>query len=152
MKRLMGFLAALGAIGTGVFLLRGGGGGGMSGSRRRGRANLRGESEAHELKLYIDNEGGLYRQQTTPIMKNIATKLARGVYDRAKAEKLWMYLVESGAKKYNREFGDESSLPWHKMFSLEDRRAVAKELNDHFLVEYKLGNYDNLLPKKYARS
>lgn len=35
---------------------------------------------ATELKLYIDNDGNLYRQQTTSILKNLITKQARGEY------------------------------------------------------------------------
>jgi hypothetical protein len=158
-KGFLGFLLAAGAVGGGVFLMRGGKLPGLSGARGRRRrgVHLRGEREADELKLYIDNDDGLYRGMTTSIMKNLATKLARGIYDRAKAEKLWMYLADRGAKKYEREFGSEftserSGVPWNKMFSVSDRRAVAKELNDHFLTEWKNGSYDHLLPKKYARS
>jgi hypothetical protein len=150
-KGFLGFLLAAGAVGGGVYLLRGGKLPGLSGSRRC-RSHLRGESEQNELTLYIDNDADLYRQQMTPIHKNLATKLAKGIYDRAKAEKLWMYLVENGAKKYNREFGNERDLPWHKMFSMEDRRAIAKDFNDQFLEEWKNGSYDKLLPKKYARA
>lgn len=35
------------------------------------------------------------------------------------------------------------------VFSMSDRKAVAKRLNDDFITEAKIGNYDNLLPKKY---
>jgi hypothetical protein len=85
-----------------------------------------------------------------PIQKNLATKLARGVYDRAKAEKLWGYLAENCAKKYVKEFG--GGQPWHKLFSMSDRRAVAKKFNDDFLTGWKDGEYDHLLPKKYKRA
>lgn len=147
MRKLLGFLVAAGAVGAGVFLMRGGKLPGLSGSRRR-RAHLRGDAEVGELKTFIDNDGRLYEQQTKPIMKNLATKLAKGVYDRTKAEKLWMYLVENGAKKYTREVEIEG-VPWHQVFSMEDRKAVARDLNADFLTEYKLGNYDHLIPKKY---
>lgn len=151
MKSLIGWLAALGALGTGVFMMtRSGGGGRLSGSvrRRRGRG-LRGHAEVSSLKLFIDNDGDLYRQQTTPIHKNLITKMAKGIYDPAKAEKLWMFLVDNGAKKYAREAGSGSA--WHNMFSIADRREVARELNRHFVTEAKIGNYDHLLPKKYQR-
>lgn len=106
---------------------------------------------ADELKLYIDNDGELYRRQTTPILKNLATKMARGEYDHDKAAKLFGYLVESGAKKYARDEGG-GSLPWHKMFPPDVRRKVAAELADYFLAEAKLGAYDSMLPKKYQSS
>jgi hypothetical protein len=150
--KMIGALAAAGALGVGLyFTLRGGGhGGGMSGARGRRRRGLRGDAEQEELKVFIDNDGRLYENQTKPILKNLATKLAKGVYDKAKAEKLWMYLVENGAKKYAADAGGTAS--WHDMFSIADRREVAKELNNEFLTEWKLGNYDNLLPKKYKRA
>lgn len=148
MKAVIGWLAGLGALGVGIFAMTRGGGGRLSGSVRR-RRGLRGHAEQSELKIFIDNDGDLYRQQTTPIHKNLVTKMARGMYDPKKAEKLWMYLVDNGAKKYARESGTE--MTWHTMFPIDDRREVAKELNRHFLVEAKIGNYDHLLPKKYRK-
>jgi hypothetical protein len=104
--------------------------------------------EATELKLYIDNDGNLYRQQTTSILKNLATKRARGDYKHELAVKLFGYLVESGAKKYAKEFGSPDQ-PWHKMFDVATRKQVAEELTRDFEVEVKNGGYANLLPKKY---
>jgi hypothetical protein len=158
MPLILGFGLAVAAVSVGVWGAKGTRGlDGFGGSRRRrglgGRRTtrqIRGHAEQHELQLFIDNDGDLYRQQTTPIHKNLVTKIARGDYDATKAEKLWMYLVDAGAKKYAREAGDGGT--WHDMFPISDRRAVAKELNRHFLVEQKLGNYDHLLPKKYARA
>lgn len=146
MKALVGFVLSLGAVGAGVYLAMRDGGGSLSGARGRRRTNLRGDAEVGELKAFIDNDGDLYRQQYTPILKNLVTKMARGVFDRAKAEKLWMYLVESGAKKYAKE---NDTGVWHQTFSMSDRKAVAKHLNDDFVEEAKTGNYDHLLPKKY---
>lgn len=102
---------------------------------------------AHELFLFIENDGDLYRQQYQPILKNLVTKQAKGVYDKDKAIKLWMYLVELGAKKYVREYGSGA---WHEMFNVPTRREVAVQLNDHFLTESALGAYVSLLPKKYS--
>jgi hypothetical protein len=103
---------------------------------------------ATELRLFIDNDGDLYRQQTTSILKNLATKKARGEYKHDLAVKLFGYLVESGAKKYAREFGCAGQ-QWHKMFDVPTRKAVAEALTRSFEGEHALGNYDNLLPKKY---
>lgn len=101
---------------------------------------------ATELYLFIENDGDLYRQQYQPILKNLVTKQAKGVYDKDKAIKLWLYLVESGAKKYVREYGSGA---WHEMFNVPTRREVAVKLNEHFLAESALGAYASLLPKKY---
>ena len=80
---------------------------------------------ARELSLYIDNDAALNRQQLEPIVKNLARKHAKGLYDKTKAIKLWNYLVETGAKKYNKEHGDGTlSL---KMFDKDTRNEVARE-------------------------
>lgn len=72
-----------------------------------------------------------------PIEKNLKKKLAKGIYDYTKADKLWMHLVDNCARKYVKEFGDERGLPWHKLFSIDDRRAVAEAFNDGFLEEQR---------------
>ena len=84
---LLSFLLAAGALGVGAYATFKDKGGGLSGSRRR-RGGLRGESEARELVLFCENDGDIYRQQGTPILKNLITKMARGVYDKKKAVKL----------------------------------------------------------------
>jgi len=106
------------------------------------------ESLASELVTFVDNDGELYRGQTTSIIKNLVTKIARGDYDRDKAVKLFMYLAESGAKKYARVFNG-SERGWHDMFPIDVRRMAAVHWRDAFEAEAKLGNYDSLLPKKY---
>lgn len=102
---------------------------------------------ATDLKIYIDNDGDLYRQQTTSILKNLVTKRARGQYRHDLAVKAFGYLVEAGAKKYVREFGDDQ--PWNRLFDAGTRKLVAEDLTGDFEVEAALGNYDQLLPKKY---
>ena len=105
---------------------------------------------ATELEQYIDNDADLHRQQHASILKNLATKKARGQYKHALAVKLFGYLVESGAKKYAKAFGSPNQ-PWHKMFDVPTRKRVAEELTKSFEAEHALGNYDNLLPKKYQK-
>ena len=109
------------------------------------------ESVAQELKMYVDNDGDLYRQQTQPIFKNLITKMARGDYDHDKAVLLFMYLAENGAKKYAQEFGGDSR-EWHTMFPINIRRAVAITWRDEFERSAKEGEYDHLKPKKYQKA
>jgi hypothetical protein len=101
--------------------------------------------EATELKLFIDNDGDLYRQMRTSIDRNLITKKARGIYQHDLAVKGFGYLAEAGAKKYAKEFGGT----WHQMFTPAVRREVAEALTRNFEGEAALGNYDYLLPKKY---
>jgi hypothetical protein len=103
---------------------------------------------ATELKLFTENDGDLYRQQTTSILKNLATKKASGKYDHDKAVDLFMYLAESGAKKYVKEFGGPEA-SWHDTFPKDIRQLVAAEWRDEFETEYANGAYDSMLPKKY---
>lgn len=105
---------------------------------------------ARELELFIENDADLYRQQYSPINKNLAAKKARGIYRHDLAVKLFMYLMESGAKKYARQFGGPGVV-WSEMFNVPTRRAAAERFADYFETEYDLGNYDRLLPKKYQK-
>ncbi len=106
------------------------------------------ESVAQELALFTENDGDIYRRQTSSILKNLATKKAQGKYDRDKAVDLFMYLTETGAKEYIRQHGSPGDV-WHKMFPVNVRRIVARKWRDEFEEEFALGNYDRLLPKKY---
>jgi hypothetical protein len=106
------------------------------------------EAVKQELKLYTENDGDIYRQTTTSILKNLATKMASGKYDHDRAVDMFMYLAEAGAKKYAREFGGPGTI-WHEMFPIDVRRMTSAEWRDEFEVEYKNGTYDNMLPKKY---
>ena len=95
-----------------------------------------GSIEQRELKLYIDNDGQLYRQRYTPIEKNLTKKMEKGKYDSKLAVKLFMYLVDDGAKKYVKDFGGNV----RDMFPKKDRIEVAKEFRDEFETEYKVRN------------
>jgi hypothetical protein len=105
---------------------------------------------ATELKLFIDNDGDLYRRQTTSILKNLATKKVRSQYKHDLAVKAFGYLVESGAKKYAKAFGSPNQ-SWNKMFDVPTRKRVAEALTRDFEGEFESGNYDQLLPKKYQK-
>jgi len=86
------------------------------------------ERMVDELKLFIDNDGQLYKQRLIPIVKNIQRKMKSGKYDHKKAPKLWMYLVTEGAKKYAKEF------PGVK-FNKQEKEAVAQEFADEYKDE-----------------
>ncbi len=100
-----------------------------------------------DMKLFIENDGDLYRQQFQPIRKNLMAKLAKGVYDHDKAAKLFVYLIESGDKKYSKEGGGH-----HKgyMLTVPERKALSKEFEHDFYEQAKAGDYDEYIPKKYA--
>lgn len=111
------------------------------------------EHAAKELYLWIENDSVLYDRQYTPIIKNLVAKKARGVYDHTLAAKLFGYLAESGAKRYDEEVEgaakNKGRIPSY--FPKKVRDVVAEELRDHFEAEYDLHNYDQYIPKKYQK-
>lgn len=119
--------------------------------RRRNAGGSVDTGSARELELFVENDAQLHRSQEVPIQKNLITKMARGVYNHNGAVKLYGYLMENGAKKYNREHGGGGSV-WHEMFNTATRKAAAERFASSFETEAKLGNYDYLLPKKYQKS
>lgn len=89
------------------------------------------ETNVRELVLFINNDGDLYRQRISPIIKNLKKKVAKGVYDPKLALKLWKPLADEGAKKYAKEHGSAGDNGL-KMFSVADRKQVALELADNY--------------------
>lgn len=98
----------------------------------------------HELELYIDNDSQLYHSQFIPIVKNLMLKRRKGVYNRELAVKLFMYLMDSGAKKYVAEFGTRGQ-KIDSMFNRNTRMQAARAFRDSFETEAELGNYDRLI-------
>lgn len=62
-------------------------------------------AKAAELRLYIENDGDLYRSMTMPIVRSMQTKQVRGKFDPSKAAKGFLPLATAGAKKYARYLG-----------------------------------------------
>lgn len=85
---------------------------------------------ARELELYIENDGELYRQRTSYV-DNMKRKMRNGSYDPAKGTKLWLYWVEKGAQKYQREFGSGGTDRNRFIFDLPTRWHVAKRVEEH---------------------
>jgi hypothetical protein len=106
------------------------------------------ESIAEELVLTTDNNGDIYRQQTLSILTNLATKKARGDYNHDKAVQAFMYLAETGARAYVRDFGGGA---WHEVFPIEVRRLAATHWRNEFEQNYANGEYERLLPMKYRQ-
>lgn len=114
----------------------------------RGLSNPRGgsidEEAARELELFVENDRNLYERQFIPIVKNLMLKRQKGVFDPEKAVKLFMYLMDAGARKYTDEFGNKGDRI-DVIFSKPTRMEVARRFRDSFVTEANLGNYDHLL-------
>ena len=94
-----------------------------------------------ELDSYIINNEQLYRRRFMPIIANIKRKLKKGIYDHDKAQKLWMYLVDDGAKEYVKEFGSVQD-DVADMFPKETRLHLASVMSQRELDNIKQGEYD----------
>jgi len=106
------------------------------------------ESVATELEIFTENDRDVYHRTTEPLIKNLATKKAQGKYDHEKAVQAFMYMAEAGAREYVRQHGSPGD-DWHEMFPIGVRRMAATKWRDEFEEEFRLGNYDHLVPKKY---
>lgn len=107
--------------------------------RTNGAKSVADPVAARELELYIENEYALVGAANSigkAVMKNLAQKMSRGTYDSTKAWKGWMYLVDEGAKRYNREFGTKFGTG---AFNKATREMVAVRLAEVFESEVKSG-------------
>lgn len=90
-----------------------------------GRATVADPHAVRELSLFIENDYPLVGAPNSPgvaIHKNLERKVANGTYDSSLAPKAWQHLIDAGAKKYEREFGDGSPI-----FNAATRREVAAD-------------------------
>ena len=90
------------------------------------------KATARELVLYITNDGQLYRGRTSAIIKNLQKKVGKAIFDGTKAEKLFMYLVKDGIKKYEKE---NAGPGWAKQIDKKTKEAIAQELLDYYSDE-----------------
>ncbi len=104
-------------------------------------------SAAVELSLHIDNTYALHKMDVA-IMANLALKMAKGTYNRDLAVKGYMHLTERAAKDYAEEHGGV----WNRLFSVEDRKAVAVLCRNYFESECAAGACAHMLPAKYRKS
>jgi len=84
----------------------------------------------NELFLFITNDAQLYRQRITPLIKNYQRKMKKGIFDQEMAVKGFLYAVNDGIKKYNKEFGSGSM-----KLSKQEKEAVATKLLDYYQEE-----------------
>ncbi|MFW9875031.1 MAG: Rho termination factor N-terminal domain-containing protein [Candidatus Thorarchaeota archaeon] len=98
------------------------------------------ETAKRELELWIDNTETLYRQKMS-IYKNLDRKQINGTYDKNKSVKLFLYMVDAGAKDYTKRFGGN----WNTIFNRDTRISLAEEYAKEYLDESK---YDLELKKK----
>ena len=95
------------------------------------------DAQQDELQLFADNDHQSYNMQKS-IEQNLIKKMKKGTYDSTKAVKLWQYLVDDAAKRYEKKFGT----PGSKIFSVQDRKKVAVAFAKDFEERYDDGDFD----------
>lgn len=91
---------------------------------------------ARALALCYDNESAQQSQKES-IINNLAKKMAKGVYNKAMAVKLWSYAAKSGADAYAKQYGSHGDTG-SSMFNAATRLAAAKileEENEEYVKE-----------------
>ena len=94
--------------------------------------------EMKELKAYIDNDAGLYRQRYMPILKNLSRKKKKGQYRKGLASKAFMYMIDDGAKRYVRSYGGNA----RDVFPKRQRKDLAKDYVEEFEDIFKNQEFD----------
>jgi hypothetical protein len=94
------------------------------------------EIAVRELLLFTENDGELYRQMRLPLLKRLEYSKRKGVYNKERAIQWFLNVINVSAKKYNKEFAS----PNDKIFTMADKREVARQMTEKFETEYALGN------------
>lgn len=106
----------------------------LTGTKMKGRVDY---EAARELRLFIDNDGDLYRQQYLPIDANLKRKIKAGKFDKRLAVKLFMYLADNGARKYVKQFA-HSGANVDSVFNKKTRFFVAAQLFRYWMDEARI--------------
>lgn len=93
--------------------------------------------EAQELLLFAENDSTLYNNSWKPCTDNLRKKISKGIYSSDLALILWRHHADRAAKAYAIEFGSSDD-KWYEMFTVEDRKAVAKAFRDDFESEERI--------------
>lgn len=108
---------------------------------------------ADELLLFIDNTSDLSLMgpsgQGRSVALNAYRKWKKGTYDPEKAVTLFGHLIESGAKRYIKEFANTGDL--NRTFSAATRKYAAKTLEGDFRAQVERGEFDHLDKEHGAR-
>lgn len=105
--------------------------------------------QAKKLILYGDNDGHLEHTSRKPIVKNLAKKISKGVYDHEKAKKLWGYHADRAAQSYTKEHG-HAGQKWHELFSTKHRRAAAAHWADEHHAGVLSGDQSHVYKEDFA--
>lgn len=88
-------------------------------------------TEARELTLYATNDGRLYDYMIVPVIRNMARKYAKGIFDAGKAIDAFYPVATAAAKKYCKEFAHLEDAP--QVFNVTARYTTAEDMVDYYM-------------------
>ena len=81
-----------------------------------------------ELELYIQNDGTLYDGVIRSITTNLDKKVRAGKYDGKLAPIAWMHAVDEGARRWSKDYGDDSPQDARQHFPTDLRKKIAEDM------------------------
>lgn len=96
-----------------------------------GRGGSVDKDGAHELKLFADNDSGLYHGHRAAVEANLKKHHAKGRYDHELAKKAWLHHATFAADRYAQTFGGLGERG-HHIFNKKTREHAAKMMADEF--------------------
>jgi hypothetical protein len=106
----------------------------MSSSRDHNTAD---HQAATELELYATN----IKAYIGPVVQTLTKKWKAGVFDYQRAiDYVDRYCLIPAAKSYKREFMSMAD-KWSDTFSKPVRQEAARSIVDHWVAEFKIGNF-----------
>jgi hypothetical protein len=90
--------------------------------------------DAHELKLYIENDYDIYKTMLVPTYKTLELAKSNKVFKENIAVKIFLSVVRYGAASYHLKIGK------NRKFNLSDQMQVATDLLSDWEYEYKSGS------------
>lgn len=101
---------------------------------------------SQELYIYAQNDKKLHDKRMA-IARALAVKKARRQYVPMLGRKAFrLHLGKPAAQQYCKEFGKGK---WNQCFTPHDLHDFAQIYEEWFSAEYKLGNFESILPAKY---
>lgn len=87
----------------------------------------------NELVLFIINDGETYKH-TLCLIDNYRRKVNRGTFNKDKAVKGFVSIVQTGMKEYTRQIY-QNNVPWYLLANTSERVEVARELLGYYMDE-----------------
>ena len=89
--------------------------------------------EARELLLVATNdEERLYNSMIVPIVRNLAKKMRKGIFNADKAIDAFFPVADAASKQYNKDYG--------YLFTVTERFTAAADMVDYYMENIEKGD------------